>query len=168
MLTPFSRNLAVAVVIGALACFNSSCATCPPSGPNYSLDTVYLTDASWDGLPAAIVWNGRTISELSDRDPDLLRVWLPLGASPTREMIEVYDGETPVPSTGVLHRDVMPPGESCPHDGLDYDLRGLANGEYLVVHRLSSSPSGLTTHEGPASTFDGEPALVTTIVLVHE
>lgn len=82
---------------------------------------------------------------------------------PTREMIELYAGSARVPLAGTYVPDVIHPG-SCPNDELQYDLTALPAGEYTLIHRASSAPPGYHTNATGWTTFEGEPALVTTLV----
>lgn len=91
-------------------------------------------------------------------------VWI--GRRPPAEMIEVYDGATRIGLAGVLRDDV--PLGGCSYSGLVYDLRGLPSGDYRLVHRRNSAPSGLESawaRDHGWEIYEGEEALVMTLRL---
>lgn len=104
-------------------------------------------------------WNGRT-----DSFRGAVRVYLPDGAETAGEMIEIYRDAARVDLLGARVR--RPLEDGCDADILEYRLSDLEPGSYMLVHRLSSAPRGLRADDsGMASTFEGELALVTTLVL---
>jgi hypothetical protein len=84
------------------------------------------------------------------------------------ELLEIYaslDGTARVPSPGTVRRDFVESG-SCAFDLVEYDISTLAPGRYLLVHRRSSAPEGFDYYvEADWTTFEGEDALVTTLVV---
>lgn len=107
---------------------------------------------------SGLVWNGYTSSPYGD--PEFIRVFVPSGTSVEREVVEFFDGDTPLEIAGTRRSDVAAEG-ACAGDAIDYDLSGLPSGTYTMVHRRSAAPGGLTTTDGPWTTFQGEAALVT-------
>ena len=108
-------------------------------------------------------WSGRTESPAAvfGVDYTLIRVRLPRGSAlPAREKIEVFRGAEPLDLRGVL-QPLLEEDGSCPFAAVDYDVSGLAPGEYTVVHRASTAPPGLTTTETRWTEHEGERALVT-------
>lgn len=160
--------LTATFVMGVLA----GCATCPPPDDDYHITIIYAADRAGDGCPSTVRWDGRATPVqvgAEHFDPEHLRVLLPLGTvAPVRELIEIYDGAARLEVSGVFRANRFTCGEGCFFDVVDYDLSALPDGEYQVVHRLASAPAGLRSTEGPATTFEGEPALVTTIVLARD
>ena len=150
--SPWTIVIVAALLMGA--CEELAC--CGNSINNHYLVSTNL------GTPA---WNGIT-TDSGGGDPDFVEVLFAERATPTVEMIEIYDGPTRLAIPGTLARD-LGDDHGCAHYGLRYDLRSLPNGEYLLVHRTSSAPPGMVLIEGEArylTTYDGEPALVTTLL----
>lgn len=107
-------------------------------------------------------WNGTTPWPVS-----LVRVYLPPAERrPTMEMFEFFADERPLGITPMFY--LRDPSTGSDSSVLDYDLASLPDGEYLMVHRRSSIPPGLSPVEAHYdwawSTFDGEDALVTTLL----
>jgi hypothetical protein len=89
------------------------------------------------------------------------------------DMFELYDGAGARRTIGAEMFGVFPGGDvppeisRCPYAEMEYSLESLPNGRYTLVHRLSSAPDGYMVATGgfPIETFEGEPALVTEIIL---
>lgn len=100
---------------------------------------------------------------------DLLRVALRPGTElrDGREMLEFYAGGPTDLRIQGFSRPSVTYGENCPHDILEYSIADLDPGAYTVVHRRSSAPEGHTILNLSAvwSTFDGEDALIATVLL---
>ena len=99
-----------------------------------------------------------------NENPRAIIVILPAGDVPPAEAIEVFQEGSDLGLRGTVHRHERVTAGDCPRDWLDYDLRGLAPGEYTVVHRRSSESPGTESPHRGWSTFEGEEALVTTFI----
>lgn len=153
-------TLLVACCAAALFGFTAGCLKCERSG-NYNLGA-YSESLAHGG---DINWNGRT-SYFGDGGPAFVIVSIPQGALPTAPMVEIYRGSERLEVPETIQRGVV--REDCFADEVTYDVRTLEDGEYALVHRLSSAPDGLPPVEGlrdEVTSFEREPALVTTLVV---
>jgi hypothetical protein len=106
-------------------------------------------------------------AEWDPEDPDFVRAYVPPGAVPRGEMLEVWSGDVRIDVRGVRTSGVTVSNGCFRGDAIDYDLGSLPNGVYLLVHRGGTGPSGVA---GPTEWMDfrGEPALVVFAVIDRE
>ena len=82
--------------------------------------------------------------------------------------IELYDeAGARVPLTGTYVEAIRSTGlfEGCTHDQLVFSLEAVPEGTYQLVHRLSSLPD-FPPVRSTTTTFEGEPALTATLVVM--
>lgn len=118
-------------------------------------------------------WGGETRGEVGGSPVDTIQVVMPAGTprppSTTVELFRVDGSAIAIEPTYIesawLDASI---GSSCHYAVLRYDLRAFGGAQLQVVHRLSAAPIGLRhLSPGPESTFDGEPANVSTLVLIR-
>jgi hypothetical protein len=148
------------LVLTALAVFLGGCCGAHP-------DPIYIFELYLD----AFDWTSEVdTSSGVDGVPPVIRVRFGDRGVTFREteLLEIYapDGTARIPITGAVMRDFVD-DVTCPADVVDYDISTLAPGTYLMVHRRSSAPEGFDAYLGEAdwTTFEGEDALVTTLVV---
>lgn len=87
---------------------------------------------------------------------------------PEDDMLELYplDGSRYPLESRMFWINDNPLDAACEYAELRYLLTDVPNGEYTLVHRFSSAPAGYEYGGGGTpEIFDGEPALVTTLIL---
>jgi hypothetical protein len=149
------RLLAVLLYLVPAGC------TCAPGDTTYAVQLATLARGDTFGQP---VWGGISAPPPGLGDLRLIRVLMTADVLPTREPVEVFSGSAPLALAGSPPQSVREPG-SCPGFEILYDLSALPAGEYTVVHRRSHAPPGLTMERTRWMLFEGEDALVTTLVL---
>ncbi|MDQ3030815.1 MAG: hypothetical protein M3Y87_00195 [Myxococcota bacterium] len=150
------RYLVCLAVPALVGCGSRACANCDES--RYFMSVGNDVSEIYGGP----TWGGSTVFFGSQLER--VRVHLPVRVEPEREMVEFFDGETPLEIAGVFRPDVAAPAD-CFVAVIEYDIEFLPDGEYLMVHRRSSAPPGLRYGHEPWSMFEGEEAVLTRLIL---
>lgn len=113
----------------------------------------------------SLEWNGTTRGSIGA--PWGYYVIVSVDREPSAEMIELYDSAGRVDLVGTYRRDISNIN-ACQNTGLVYDLSALPAGTYTLVHRASTAPPGARALGPSWTTYEGERALVTTLVVTTE
>lgn len=129
--------------------------------------TVYSFTWLFEGSWTQIEWDESTFRSARVSSAQVV---IPTGTTPPAELIEVFQAGSDLGLRGTLRRgaSLVPIGVDASADIVEYDLSGLAPGEYTLVHRRSSESPGRTSNvpESRWSTFEGEPALINHLVVL--
>lgn len=150
-------KLAAAALLAALVAVTGGCCFGKPGSSSYHASWWFsgglaLTDVEWTSRRPAT-------------SPESVLMFLPDDDRSPGDLLEVFDAvaaRVELPRTVHLSsEDRRRRPNSCSASWVEYDLRGLPAGDYLLVHRRSSQMPGFSIVPDDAWTeFEGEEALV--------